>query len=309
MASHLKNIVPTPVKLQAVRLYRNVWRDRIVQPMTMLGNNTRMELATRSRAAREKPQLAAARQRDAHLYQAMQNPLVSVTIATYNRAELLVERAVKSALAQTYQNIEILVTGDGCTDDSAERLQALNDPRVHFDNLPRGDYPQDPKKRWMVAGVPPANHNLRRSKGLWIAHLDDDDIWHPKHLETLLQWAYAGDYELVYAQMNRQASPHDWRVMGQPPSHRFWGRHNFAVIPHSTVLFRSYLRLFEFSGMSYRLGAGTDHHVWLRMYHSGVRIGYTPQVTADAPLRPQTTRSDHAAEDRENVNMRASNRP
>lgn len=70
------------------------------------------------------------------------DPLVSVIIPTFNKAELLVERSIPSVLAQTYKRIEVVVVGDHCEDDTAERVAALNDDRVTFVNLPeRGRYP------------------------------------------------------------------------------------------------------------------------------------------------------------------------
>src|SRR5262249_1151961 len=44
-------------------------------------------------------------------------PLVSVCVATYNRAGLLTERCLPSVLGQTYRRFELIVVGDGCTDE------------------------------------------------------------------------------------------------------------------------------------------------------------------------------------------------
>src|SRR5688500_7116824 len=81
-------------------------------------------------------------------------PLVSICIGTYNRARLLRDRALRSSLAQTWSNIEIIVVGDCCTDETAELMAQVDDPRVRFVNLAkRGDYPEEPYLRWMVAGT------------------------------------------------------------------------------------------------------------------------------------------------------------
>jgi glycosyltransferase involved in cell wall biosynthesis len=62
------------------------------------------------------------------------DPLVSVGIPTYNRAASL-ERAVRSALAQTHSNIEVFVCDDASADDTPATLARLaaEDPRVRFE--------------------------------------------------------------------------------------------------------------------------------------------------------------------------------
>jgi hypothetical protein len=129
-------------------------------------------------------------------------PLVSVPIATYNLAQLLVERAVASVLNQTYGRWEIVIVGDGCTDDTADRIEALRDPRIRFVNLPfRTIYPDSPRERWLVAGATPWNRAVELCRGTWIAPLDDDDEFFPHHLETLLELAFDRRAEFVYGKL------------------------------------------------------------------------------------------------------------
>src|SRR5438309_5183504 len=111
-------------------------------------------------------------------------PLISVRIATYNRADLLIERAISSVLKQTYQNFEIVVVGDHCTDDTEHKLKKLGDKRIRFYNLPnRTVYPEERTRKWMVIGALPMNEAAARAKGRWLAPLDDDDEFSPDHLE------------------------------------------------------------------------------------------------------------------------------
>src|SRR5258707_8831106 len=62
-------------------------------------------------------------------------PLVSVIIATYNWSTVL-RMAIHSVLWQTGQNFELLVIGDGCTDDSEDVVRSFGDARIHWHNLP-----------------------------------------------------------------------------------------------------------------------------------------------------------------------------
>ncbi len=98
-----------------------------------------------------------------------QNPKVSCCVATYNRSQLLVERCIASIQRQTYSNWELIVVGDHCTDDTADVIAKLGDARIRFENLPvRGPYPEDPRKRWMVAGTFAMNKAL--SLASWRLH-------------------------------------------------------------------------------------------------------------------------------------------
>jgi glycosyltransferase involved in cell wall biosynthesis len=144
----------------------------------------------RIEAARREPGYEAAYQPE---------PLISVRIPTFNRAEIVCQRALESVRRQTYANWEVIVVGDGCTDDTAERIQAIGDPRIRFENLPwRGPYPDDDHARWLVAGLPAAVRGEELATGDWIAPLDDDDEWDEDHLEVLVGEALSTHAELVY---------------------------------------------------------------------------------------------------------------
>src|SRR4051794_35643496 len=55
------------------------------------------------------------------------NPLITVRIPTFNRAEIVCERALASVRRQTYDRWEAVVVGDACTDDTAERIRSIGD--------------------------------------------------------------------------------------------------------------------------------------------------------------------------------------
>ena len=103
-------------------------------------------------------------------------PLITVIISTYNRSDFL-SYSIRSVLNQTFIDYELLVIGDGCTDDSAEVVKGFTDSRVQWINLERNTGSQ--------AG--PNNEGLRRAKGQYIAYLGHDDVWMPNHLSSLNQ--------------------------------------------------------------------------------------------------------------------------
>ena len=63
-------------------------------------------------------------------------PRVTVIMATWNWCEVL-PFSIGSALLQTFGDFELLVVGDGCTDQSERVVAAVGDPRVRWINLPR----------------------------------------------------------------------------------------------------------------------------------------------------------------------------
>jgi glycosyltransferase involved in cell wall biosynthesis len=110
----------------------------------------------------------------------LRGPLVSVVVPTYQRAATL-EEALRSALTQTYERIEVLVEDDGSTDGSGEMVAKLGDPRVRY--------------AWAAnLGRPAAvrNRAIRRAQGPLVAFLDSDDVWEPEKLARQLEVLRAG---------------------------------------------------------------------------------------------------------------------
>jgi glycosyltransferase involved in cell wall biosynthesis len=200
------------------------------------------------------------------------HPLISVVIPTYNRGKLLVDRAISSVLKQTYQDFEIVIVGDHCTDDTEERLRRIEDKRIKFYNLPeRGRYPPDPHKRWLVAGVAPANKCLELAKGEWIASLDDDDEFSPDHLEVLLGYALEHSLEMVYGVVLMEKEPGKWVNVGSYPVR--WGN-----ISRMATLYSSKIKFFKYDMNAWRIKDPADWNLWRRMVSSGVRIGFVDHV-------------------------------
>jgi len=129
-------------------------------------------------------------------------PLVSVVIPTYTNTKLLIERSLPSALAQTYERLEVLVIGDGARPEVEEAVRHVGDARIRYVNLThRGPYPDDPQLRWFVAGGPAANEGLRLARGRWISQLDDDDAYTPDRIELLVKAARERHLELCYGRI------------------------------------------------------------------------------------------------------------
>jgi len=100
-------------------------------------------------------------------------PMVSVLIPTFNRPRYLSE-ALTSVLNQSYGNLQVIVINDG-GEDVSDIVNSFNDPRLIFINRK--------ENRGKAFSL---NEALIRAEGKYIAYLDDDDLYYPNHIETLV---------------------------------------------------------------------------------------------------------------------------
>ncbi len=114
----------------------------------------------------------------------LKSVLVSVVIPSLNRPQL-VSQAVKSALAQTMESIEVIVVIDGSDPATIVELNQIEDSRLRVISLPTNIGP---------AGA--RNQGVKAAKGTWIAFLDDDDKWLPQKLQLQLELANKSNYAL-----------------------------------------------------------------------------------------------------------------
>ena len=96
---------------------------------------------------------------------------VSVVIPTCNRPELL-KRAIRSVLAQTYQDFEIIVVDDGMKERAGDAVLGFADSRIKYI-----------QNDISLGGGGTRNRGIDEAKGEYVAFLDDDDEWLPGKLE------------------------------------------------------------------------------------------------------------------------------
>lgn len=116
----------------------------------------------------------------------MSNPPVSIVVATYKRPQL-VQRAVKSILAQTYDEWELMVVNDD--PESDVRKVIPDDSRI--------SYAQHYENRDLNGA---RNTGVRAASGKYVAFLDDDDEWKSTKLEKQVEAFERLDstYGLIY---------------------------------------------------------------------------------------------------------------
>lgn len=117
-------------------------------------------------------------------------PSISVIVSAYNWSSAL-RCALRSVQLQTFRDFEVLVVGDGCTDDSESVVNSFGDPRFRWHNLPRNHGSQ----------YAPNNYGLENASADWVAYLGQDDVWYPTHLEACLEAGVQQGAEFVASVM------------------------------------------------------------------------------------------------------------
>ncbi len=118
----------------------------------------------------------------------MNVPEVSVVMATYNRSNII-GYAIATVIRQRFQDWELLVIGDCCTDDTESVVNSFADDRIRFLNLPVNFGEQSG----------PNNEGLRMARGRYIAFLNHDDLWFSDHLQVGVNCLKSSGADIVFA--------------------------------------------------------------------------------------------------------------
>ncbi|MDX1648634.1 MAG: glycosyltransferase family 2 protein [Myxococcota bacterium] len=113
---------------------------------------------------------------------------MSVVVAAYGRPDVLAH-ALRSALAQTLPDLEVVVVGDAAGRETADVVASLDDPRLRHLDMPLHYGEQSG----------PNNVGAARARGDLLAFLNQDDLWLPDHLAVALAWLEATGSDLVLA--------------------------------------------------------------------------------------------------------------
>lgn len=137
----------------------------------------------------------------------MNQAKVSVVTPVYNAAATL-ERSMRSVLAQSHAELELLAVDDGSRDDSWNLIERIagEDPRVVPIRQPRN------------AGVAAArNAGIEAASGTHVAFLDSDDWWHRRKLEVQLAALRDTGARVAYAAYQRVSEQGSPLSMVRPP--------------------------------------------------------------------------------------------
>jgi glycosyltransferase involved in cell wall biosynthesis len=176
---------------------------------------------------------------------------VSIIIATYNRKKFL-KTAIKSALMQTYQNIEIIVVDDNSDYDIEKELFEYKDKIKLIKNK---------KNLGCDASY---NIGIKASNGEYITILDDDDIFHPTKIERQMKiFQKNPKLGLVYCPIGVKIGK---KIVYRPPKEKnnYWNRLAFKNDIGISPLIRK--DVFEKSGFfDESLVYHGDRDMWYRI--------------------------------------------
>lgn len=192
-------------------------------------------------------------------------PFITVIIPTYNWSSVL-PFSIDSVLRQSFTDFELLVVGDGCTDDSQAVVESIRDERVRWINLQSNTGHQSE----------PNNEGLRQAQGELIAYLGHDDLWLPHHLKCLSA-AIAGGADLAYGIVG--AVSHygsSLEILPTPPDYE-----RGSWIPPTSVLHKREITEKLGGWRNYReLAVDPECDLWQRAYDANYRLTLVRRLTA-----------------------------
>ena len=198
-------------------------------------------------------------------------PKVSVIIPCYNRDHYISE-TIQSVLSQSYQNIELIVVDDGCTDGSRAILEGYGSKITLF------EHPERVNKGQSAA----INVGLNAATGEYIAILDSDDLFLPTKIEKQVLFLESNcEIGLVYC------NGHSVNATGEKIGIFYGSDHVeessparllmdcYFLLPNNSLVRKSLYD--EVGGFDESLRSAQDHDMALRIAER-TKMGYIDEV-------------------------------
>jgi glycosyltransferase involved in cell wall biosynthesis len=194
------------------------------------------------------------------------NSLVTVCITTYNRKNNLLI-AVRSVLAQTYSNIEIIIVDD-CSSDSTPEFVKEEILYIH----PNIRYFRHNVNKGLAVA---RNKAINEAKGKYFTFVDDDDAWAPNFLENMLKIVDKNHGNYIYC-----AS----KVLGEAFSDTHYIESYLKTMlllgytPPVASQFYITASLLEVGGYDESIKSGVDHDLWISLAAAGYKVRWLDKV-------------------------------
>ena len=222
-----------------------------------------------------------------------ETPLFSVVIAAYNAARTL-PSTVRSVLAQTRPDFEILVVDDGSADGTGEALRGISDSRIIY------------LRQENLGPAAARNAGIERAVGEYVCLLDSDDLWLPDYLDAMgaaldadrgAGLAYTDAWRLndVTRRVSRRTTMSRYEPPERPPRER--DALLLALLERNFVFTSATVRrrVLDDVGGFKKFTRSEDAELWLRIAASGARFANSRKVLAVYRDRPGSRMHDQAA--------------
>jgi hypothetical protein len=202
---------------------------------------------------------------------AASSPAVTVVIPAY-RCERHIAETLDSVFAQTFTDFEVVVVNDGSPEThEMERVLAPYYSRIKY------------VKQANSGAAIARNTGVRESAGQLLAFLDGDDVWHAEYLTEQVSFLRSRDLDMVYcdAELIGLNGPFGETFMQSAPSTGDVTALSLLdlrcnVITSGTVIRRD--AFLAAGGFEDESVPAEDFHLWVRVAHSGGRIGFQERV-------------------------------
>jgi glycosyltransferase involved in cell wall biosynthesis len=197
-------------------------------------------------------------------------PKVSVIIPAYN-AEKFLERAIRSVLAQAFDDYEIIVVDDGSTDKTAEVASSFKE--VHLFHQERS--------RQAAA----RNRGIKEAQGSYIAFLDADDEWLPDKLKQQLSFMEGEKFAISFTDSYHLYNGNKvlYSSIAKPSGGEIAEEllKNSFITTNTVVAAKKLLDKFAGFSTAPEYVGHEDYELWLRMALEGVEFGYLDKPLAN----------------------------
>ena len=190
--------------------------------------------------------------------------MISILLATYN-GEKYIKESIDSILSQSYQNWELLIGLNGCSDSTEEIVRSYKDNRIKIYN-----YQEKGKAKTL-------NKLIKEAQFNWLSIQDDDDIWSIYKLEYQIK--YINYYDVIGTLI--EYINEDGKVIGSPvlySDHEFIKHYSLSglnQIANSSAIFKLNDAL-EVNKWNENLDGIEDYDFWIKLLNKDKKFFNLP---------------------------------